>query len=557
MRFLWVEDPTESFPQIKEKRFTRVCFGIISSMGHLGETINHHSQKYRYQIPEVIEKIENSLYVDNLSLGADEPKSGIELYKTAKSIFAKAKMNLREWKSSNRDGNEFIEGKHKSIDKSSEDTSYASLMLNPDEESENKVLEIPWNTKHDEFVISFRIKKFTEDVITKRELLKRIASIFDPVAILLPVAVPLKILFQKMCKEGSSWDDDINNKCKAVGKKWLLSARKTPNIVLPRCYLQKEKPVKFQIIGYYDASEKAYSAVTYLRVTYQNGQVSSQIIAAKTRVSPVKVLTIPRLELMSSLLLARLVHSVCSALTNVLCLIDSAITLAWIQNEKKQYKQLVQNRVRVERELTKMDMWYHLLGKDNIADLLSRRSLPEELPSKRSNWINGPSWLSQETSLWPIFKGINRFANKEEEKFIKTEMQTSTVSIIIATVKKSTISVENVIDPYRYSTLEKILSVIATCLQLSSKMSKDVRKNFSRRIEYSKELRICDLQKNFSSSVKFNKTKELLGVCKHEDGYLRCKGRLARGKVPFDTKLPILLPNSNHFTDTRRYIIMV
>ena len=51
-----------------------------------------------------------------------------------------------------------------------------------------------------------------------------------------------------MCKEGGSWDDDINDEFKAVWKIWLLSAHKTPNIVIPRCYLQKEKPVEFQII---------------------------------------------------------------------------------------------------------------------------------------------------------------------------------------------------------------------------------------------------------------------------------------------------------------------
>ena len=216
MRLLCVEDPTEIFPQIKEKRFTRVCFGVISSMGHLGETINHHLEKYRNQMPEVIKKIENSLYVDDLSTAADEPKSVIELYKAAKSIFAEANMNLRKWRNNNRDFNEFIEEKHKNIEKSSEDTSYASLMLNPDEESENKVLGIPWNTKHDEFVISFRIQKSAEDVVTKTELLKRIASIFDPIEILSPAVVLLKILFQRMCKEGSSWDDDINDECKIV-----------------------------------------------------------------------------------------------------------------------------------------------------------------------------------------------------------------------------------------------------------------------------------------------------------------------------------------------------
>ena len=84
-----------------------------------------------------------------------------------------------------------------------------------------------------------------------------------------------------MCKEGGCWDDDINDECKAVWEKWFLREHKTPNIVISRCYLQKTKPLEFQIIGYCDASKKAYSAVTYLRVTYKNGQVSSQIIAAK------------------------------------------------------------------------------------------------------------------------------------------------------------------------------------------------------------------------------------------------------------------------------------
>ena len=67
LRFLWVEHPTESFLQIKEKRFRRLWFGVISSMEHLGETINHHLEKYKNQIPEVIEKIENYLHVDDLS----------------------------------------------------------------------------------------------------------------------------------------------------------------------------------------------------------------------------------------------------------------------------------------------------------------------------------------------------------------------------------------------------------------------------------------------------------------------------------------------------------
>ena len=104
--------------------------------------------------------------------------------------------------------------------------------------------------------------------------------------------------------------------------------------------------------------------------------------------------------------------------------------LAWIQSEKRQYKQSIQNKE--VRKLTKPDMWYHLPGKGNIADLSWRECLPEELSSKRSNWINGPSWLTQEISTWPISKDIKRLTNKEEEESIKTEMRTSAVSTIIA-----------------------------------------------------------------------------------------------------------------------------
>ena len=52
-------------------------------------------------------------------------------------------MCLMKWRSNNRDVNKFTEGKHENIEESSEDTSYASLMLNPDEKSENKALGIP------------------------------------------------------------------------------------------------------------------------------------------------------------------------------------------------------------------------------------------------------------------------------------------------------------------------------------------------------------------------------------------------------------------------------
>ena len=136
-----MEDPTESFQHINKKD-SRGCALKLLVVWGIRETINHHLEKNINQIPEG-KKIGNSLYVDHVSTGANEPKSATELYETAKSIIAEANMNLRKWRRNKREVNYFIEGKHESIEELSEDTSYASLMLNSNEESKNKVLGIP------------------------------------------------------------------------------------------------------------------------------------------------------------------------------------------------------------------------------------------------------------------------------------------------------------------------------------------------------------------------------------------------------------------------------
>ena len=131
--------------------------------------------------------------------------------------------------------------------------------------------------------------------------------------------------------------------------------------------------------------------------------------------------------------------------------------------------------------------------------------------------------MSQEISTWPISKDIKRFTNKEEDEFIKTEIRISAVSTIIVTEKKSTISIENVIDPYQYSTLENILSVTATCLRFINnchrkrqKLSGEIS---AEELKTAKKLRICNLPKTFSMSVEFNKMKESLGVYEYEGDF--------------------------------------
>ena len=63
-----------------------------------------------------------------------------------------------------------------------------------------------------------------------------------------------------------------------------------------------------ELHGFCDASEQAYAAVVYLRMTDTDGNIQIALVTSKTKVAPIKRLTIPRLELCGAQLLARLLH---------------------------------------------------------------------------------------------------------------------------------------------------------------------------------------------------------------------------------------------------------
>ncbi|GFV28672.1 integrase catalytic domain-containing protein [Trichonephila clavipes] len=173
---------------------------------------------------------------------------------------------------------------------------------------------------------------------------------------------------------------------------------KVNNFEIPRCILLPST-IRIEIHGFSDASERAYAAVVYIKCFNESGQSQTRLLCSKSRVAPLKTLTIPRLELSAALLLLRLVKKVVPILqlpiNKIWMWTDSTIALAWIKNEPHKLKTFVSNRVAEIQALSKDYHWKHVSSKNNPADLISRGCNVDEL-LKNEMWFSGPDLQTDE-----------------------------------------------------------------------------------------------------------------------------------------------------------------
>ncbi|GBN65962.1 hypothetical protein AVEN_145910-1 [Araneus ventricosus] len=166
-------------------------------------------------------------------------------------------------------------------------------------------------------------------------------------------------------------------------------------ISIPRV-LGVDKGSSIQLHGFCDSSTEAFAAVVYIKNVH-NTKVS--LVSAKTRVAPIKELTIPKLELCGALLLAELItviQRILSVPVNELFLwTDSTIGLGWINKPPIKGNIFIKNCVDKILNLTPKEVWYHIPGKLNPADCAKRGLFLEQIKDS-VQWWTAPNWIKQE-----------------------------------------------------------------------------------------------------------------------------------------------------------------
>ncbi|GFY28756.1 uncharacterized protein TNCV_3441231 [Trichonephila clavipes] len=131
-----------------------------------------------------------------------------------------------------------------------------------------------------------------------------------------------------------------------------------------KAYILVAFPEVIEIHGFADASERCYGAAVYCKSKNLKSETLVRLITSKSRVAPIKSLTIPRLELCAAVLLAKLVKRVVVVLqletAELYLWSDSMIVLAWLRKEPMDLKTFVQNRVAKIQELYPNQLWRHV-----------------------------------------------------------------------------------------------------------------------------------------------------------------------------------------------------
>ncbi|GFW23538.1 uncharacterized protein TNCV_3806351 [Trichonephila clavipes] len=346
-RIVWCESEHES-PKIYE--FSTVTYGTVSAPYLAQRTLTQFSMYEEANFPIAASILRNNLYMDDALCGAATLEEAIVLRQQLKGILKSAGMEL-----------------HK-------------LFANHEKLSPG--LEQNYN--------------FATLTETKTDVLSTIAKIFDPVGLMTPVISKAKIFLQRLWRSKLEWNDLLPAEEYREWQQFLVSLQNINNIEIPRRILVAF-PEVIEIHGFADASEWCYGAAVYCKSKNLKSETLVRLITSKSRVAPIKSLTIPRLELCAAVLLAKLVKRVVAALqletTELYLWSDSMIVLVWLRKEPMDLKTFVQNRVAKIQELYPNQLWRHVPSDQNPADLVSRGVDPDKL-LQQNLWFNGPTFLS-------------------------------------------------------------------------------------------------------------------------------------------------------------------
>lgn len=540
-RIVWRPNPEQP---IKDYRLLTVTFGTSCAPYVAIKTLRQLAIHEEQRHPIATEALLNDFYVDDLLSGSDSITAAIDKQNQIRTVLRKGGFELKKWTSNCPQVLENVPPDHRET----------SLPFDLDQDKSVKTLGIFWHPVTDVFKLKICLEPLS-DRLTKRVILSDIAKVFDPIGLVSPVTIKAKIFMQSLWLSGADWDDQLPKELTSEWTAYRAQLHLLEQLQIPRWIGTDSDTRSIQSHCFSDASIRAYAAAVYIRIVDRLGRISTNLVSSKTKVAPLKVISLPRLELNGALLAAKLSKNVQVSMKfnddHNFAWTDSTIVLAWLRGHPTRWKTFVANRVVQIHGHVDVEAWRHVSSEDNPADIPSRGINPSELRYNKL-WWHGPEWLSLPEGQWPTNKTLVDIETKLECRHIAVA---TTVSMQLGTLLNDC------------STYRRLIRRTAYCLRFIDNI-RPARPKF-----LSPVLTVFELRRALTFWVKHsqltafdtemkwllgsnNDRKNLPSTCKivnlnpfvDAEGVLRVGGRLAKTELPFDEKHPVILSKQCRLT---------
>ncbi len=390
------------------------------------------------------------------------------------------------------------------------------------------------------------VKEALAKTFTRRTLSGRVASVYDPTGIVVPVTAGLKVDLSQMCKLSEGWDDPLPNDHLDKWVQNLASIQLLGNIRIPRTIFPKEglDLDNIELLIATDASQVVAVAAVYVRLLCPNGEFACQLIAAKSKLT--SKLTVPRAEMKACTMGAVLGDVVKKQFNGLIkrCLYvtDSTVALSWIHQDSRPLQVGVRNCAIQIRRYSDVDEWRHIESALNPADIGTRPCKVSDV-MEGSIWQVGHEWMKQPQQQMPVKTIQEMTLSKEEKMIVAKEIRSSDIQGIILTNLVAKVSERYefsryIIDPCS-TTWPKVLRKLSILVRLTKIWRKKAK---SLEVVADKVVVVVDEEDEdhakrylFQITTKevqhFNNPSKLVDG-KLVDGVLRHDGRILEGDKP-------------------------
>ena len=538
-RMIWVQSHQQSLQSILWRtnndqpiqiyNLKTVTYGLHNSAYLATRTLLQLCNDQAHIYSRAATMVKHNTYVDDTLITANSESELVSLKQEIECMLLSAGFHMRKWCSNSQKVMNTIPPSERAKDK----------IFIPGKNETVKNLGTYWVPQTDtlQFKVNIQDREFT-----KRNILSEISKIYDILGLIGPVILKAKMFMQDLWSLSIGWDDILPDSQVTT---WLNIKQD----LLELSEFSISRPVSFQnrqiqVHVFADASEKAYGACLYVRSPYKD-TYRVNLLSSKGKVSPLRKITLPRLELCAAVLAVKIADRIVDAMNlpiqSLTFWTDSKIVLAWLARSSATWQTFVANRVSIIQALSEIKQWKYISSAQNPADLISRGATSSMLQHS-ALWWHGPEFLLQHEDEWSQQPGESLQEIPEAKK--------NTMCLI-----------SNTQDMYqRFSSFTKLIRVTAWCKRFihNSRPSVQLKKRGQLSLEELDEAtsRVIKIAQSESFQSEINSLKHDKDILKSssiksldpyldQHGLLRVGGRLHKAPFSMDQRHPVILSDKH------------